>query len=373
MKSTKSQLTIILIVVLVLVTISGLVIYLAKSGIQERTKINIEKTQEITTELQPITALVSNCLNGLAKDAILLIGKQAGYIYTSQGGTLNDYSDSDKGNLFIKYNDVNVGYNIVPPIGSFDDGSRVYSAYLPVYPWKIFPYKDDTSYGDSNRIYKGYFGRNKMPLLTKDNGLHSIQSNIESYVDKNIIKCLDFSLFENQGYKIKTDTPKSDAIIGNKDLTVNLILPLNIIHQKMKLNAELNEFSTIVNIRLKDIYFFTEELINNDISDIKFDIDADTNNKDSMTIELIKDVNNKDDIVIITEHNSLVYGNPYQYIFARKNRAPALHYIKSGSTPPYSPKAEDPDEDSYTFTTTITTPPKVEVSDGLLIDYQDIT
>ena len=66
--------------------------------------------------------------------------------------------------------------------------------------------------------------------------------------------------------------------------------------------------------------------------------------------------------VIITDEKILINGKPYEYIFSRRNRAPALHYIRNNvlqfehgftiKEPDLLQeklKAEDPDEDSLEF------------------------
>ena len=107
--------------------------------------------------------------------------------------------------------------------------------------------------------------------------------------------------------------------------------------------------------------------------------------------------------MIITDEGSLINGKPFEYMFARKNRAPALNYIRQ-DTFSFSGnyqinqadiireplRASDPDEDNYSFNILIgesgnipaqfprklSIPQikfRVEVSDGQLRDYQIIT
>ena len=71
-----------------------------------------------------------------------------------------------------------------------------------------------------------------------------------------------------------------------------------------------------------------------------------------------------DDLVLITDTSSMLNNKPYQYVFSRKNRAPALYYIRDNElefSPSYEiteedlarglelRKAEDPDEDSLNY------------------------
>ena len=115
-----------------------------------------------------------------------------------------------------------------------------------------------------------------------------------------------------------------------------------------------------------------------------------------MNIKLIENVFSNDDLLIVTDEKSLILGKPFEYVFARRNRAPALYYIrktalqfpqgyeikKEDLLQNSQLKAEEPDEDNYTFTITPQLPKilnipqikfKVEVSDGQLLDYQIVT
>lgn len=116
---------------------------------------------------------------------------------------------------------------------------------------------------------------------------------------------------------------------------------------------------------------------------------------------MIQNVNSNDDIVVMTDVKSLIYGKPFEYVFARQNRRPSLYYLRHDVIrfpPDYviqqsdilqgqTLKAEDPDEDDHYITISplesdVSIPAllnkpeikfKVEVSDGQLTDHQIIT
>ncbi|MDP3766215.1 MAG: hypothetical protein Q8R04_06915 [Nanoarchaeota archaeon] len=385
---TKSQITMLMIVGLVIFIVVSLVLYLSKSTIKKQGQQTIKKTQETEIDIQPIKEFVTKCLDKLAKDAVVLSGEQGGYIYSSQGGTLVDYTETDEGLFFIKYNNLNVAYNILPPKFVVPP----YSSEIPDYPWQTFPYRTVTSNAE---IFDGFFGINNIPPLNSSEGPNSLQVQIEAFIDNNLASCADFSIFEKQGYSIAMQPSKTSVIIGSGDVSVTSKIPITITNQATKEFAELNDFSTNLNIRLRDFYFFAKELIDNDIKNIKFDIKSANNSKDFINIKLIKNIFSNDDLVIISDEKSLIYGKPFEYIFSRRNRAPALNYIRKNTLQfpqgfiinignlltNQELKAEDPDEDNYTFTITPALPKnldtpqikfKVEVSDGQFSDYQFI-
>ena len=389
LNSSKSQVTMLMIVGLVLFIIISLVLYLSKSAVKKQSQQNIKKSQESSIDTQPIKELVSGCIDKLAKDAIVLLGRQGGYIYSTQGGTLIDYADTDEGLFFVKNNNLNVAYNILPP----KFAAPPYSSESPDYPWLTFPYRT----ADSNEeIFDGFFGISNMPPLNSSEGPNSIQTQIETFIDSNMAECTHLKTFEKQGYEIIMQPSKTSVNIGSGGVSIKSKIQITINNPKTNEIFNLQDFSDNVNIRLKDVYFFAKEMVENDIKNIKFDIDDPRNDRDSIRVKTFKNAFSSDDIIIVTDEESLIYGKPFEYIFARKNRNPALYYIRnnvfqfpSGFMITYADllqnsilRAEDPDEDDYTFTITPQLPRllnapqinfKVEVSDGRLSDYQIIT
>ena len=387
--SIKSQVTMLMILGLVIFIIVSLVLYLSKSAIKKQSQQNIKKVQETAIEIQPIKEFVVKCLDKLAKDAVVLIGKQGGYIYSSQGGTLVDYSETDEGLFFVKYNDLNVAYNILPPKFVIPP----YSSEIPDYPWSTFPYRTATS---NTPIFEGFFGISNIPPLNFSEGPNSIQTQIGVFIDSNLASCIDLRIFEKQEYEIEVKPSKTSVLIASGDLSIASKVPIKITNLATKEFAELNDFSTNVNIRLKDAYFFVKELIESDIKNIKFDISNSGNERDSFSIKHLKNVIFNEDLIIVTDDKSLIHGKPLEYVIARRNRAPAIHYLRKNTLQlPHGYiinrtnlisnqelKADDPDEDNYTFTITPSLPKvldtpqikfKVEVNDGQFSDYQVIT
>ncbi|MBI2541137.1 hypothetical protein HYV80_00305 [Candidatus Woesearchaeota archaeon] len=387
--SSKSQITMLMIIGLTLFIVISLVLYLSKSAVKKQSQQNIKIIQETAIETQPIKDFAAKCMDKLAKDAIVMIGRQGGYIYKSQGGNLVDYEETDEGIFFVNYNGVRSTYNILQPKFAVQS----YSSDAPEYPWPTFPYRTSASNAE---IAEGYFGISNMPPLNAPEGPNSIQTQLENFIDSNLAGCIDISIFEKQGLSIEMQQPKTTATISGSNTFIQSKIPMTITNPATRESTELHDFSTNVDIRLKDMYFFVKELIGNDIKNVKFDIDGSGNDKDSFSVKLMKGISSQDDIIIVTDEKSLIYGKPFEYVFARRNRMPALHYIRknilefpqgyilnmSSLIPNQKLAAEDPDEDNYTFTITPALPKKlevpqlkfkIEVSDGQLADHQTIT
>ena len=391
-RSIKSQVTMLIIIGLLLFIAVSLVLYLSKYAIKKQSEKAIKSS--LSSDSQSIKEFVNQCVDKLSKDAFVLLGKQAGYIYASQGGTLIDFSAGDEGSFFVKYNDgsieYNVSYSILPP--KFDVG--IYVANAPEYPWGRFPYLTDIS---TIPTFTGFFGLNGLPPLEKTQGAQSIQQQVEFYVDSKVPSCLDFSSFEAEGFEIQKEASKTSVVIGSKDVSVNSKIPITIKNPKTKETTELNDFSANIGLRFKDNYLLARNIVQNDITNIKFDIKS-LNGQNSFDIVISPSSVEGDDLIIIKDKKSLIYGNkPFEYVFARKNRAPALHRLNenvaadSGSVIDESKllnllgvgnfEAEDSDEDKGSLTFTVTpssytltssTDFTVKVSDGKLEDYQVI-
>ena len=384
----KSQITMLMILGLTLLITVSLILYISKFSVKKSSQRNIERTQLTPIKIQPIKEFITKCLDKLAKDAFVLIGKQGGYIYKSQNGMLIDYRDTDEGLFFVKYNNYNVAYDILPP--KFE--VLAYSSQAPIYPWITFPYKTASS---NEEIFEGYFGISNLPPLNYSEGPNSVQTQIETYIDNNMAACLDFTIFEEQGFEITINSTNTSIIIGRNDVTIKSKIPITIENPTTNQFTKLDDFSINLDLRLRDIYFFVKDLIDKDIKDIKFDIKELKSDKE-LSIKLIENVFSNDDLIIITDKKSLIEGKTYQYIFPRKNRAPALHYIKKTTLEfpqgyeiklkdilqDTELKADDPDEDNLTFSVEPQLPYvlnvpqknfKIEVGDSEFSDYQIIT
>ncbi len=388
MKPRKSQITLLIILGLVIFIIVSLVLYLSKSTVKKQSQQNIMTTQETDLDTQPIKEFVAKCLDKSAKDAVVLLGQQGGYIYASQGGPIIDYLGTDEGLFFVNYHGINIAYNIMPPKFTLPP----YFSTIPEYPWVAFPYKTPSS---SAEVFTGFFGINNAPPLTPSGGPNSIQTQIESYIDKNMAKCIDLREFKKQ-FDIAIGPSNTSVSIGARDVSVKSKIPITITNPTTKETTKLADFSTSMDIRLKDVYYFVKELINNDIKNIRFNIGDASNSRDSIRVNIIRDVFSNDDLITITDEKSLINGKPLEYVFARRNRPPALYFIRDNVLEfpqdyeirlndllqSSELKAEDPDEDSYTFDVTPALPYrlripqanfKVEVNDGRVSDYKMIT
>ena len=383
MRFKKSQVTLFAIIGVVLVLVIGFVFYLKTSSVKRQIDPGKTVAPKVKIQLQPIEDYVVQCLNKVTKEGLVLLGKQGGYLYRSQGGSQIDFRDVFEGEVFVNYpvDGYKVAYGIRPL--RQDVGEYRFSA--PEYPWIEFP-----SDGMGGENFEGVFGVSKLQDITK------LEQHMEAYIENNLKECIDWSVLKD--YEVNGGILNAKLEIAKKDVSVNLIYPLTVKQKSTGDSTTMQAFFTRQEIRLREIYDAARYLIDRDIKNINFDIGNDAILKDGLSIEVIRDVYEQDDIVIVKDGESLIDDKPYEFVFARRNRMPALHHIilntvhlPAGHTITAEDlvaggmtglKANDPDEDSYTFSIEPAVPRilnlpsidfKIKVNDGTFEDYQTVT
>ena len=395
----KSQITIFFILGIVMVMIVVTLLLLTRYAAKKTSRQETIDVKEAQFDVQPIKNFVGECLSVVSKEGLKLMGRKGGYLFISQGGTLIDYPNTDEGIFFVNHENNKVVYNILKP--RFSIGK--YFSTIPNYPWKTFPYEDESKTSQSFKTIS-IFGTNNLPPSNKSFGPHSMQEQLEIFVTNNIDSCLDFSIFEDQGFDISKKEKNIAVDINENDVVFRMQYQIIIENLVSGEKTKLKDFLVRHNIRLGKLHTFVNRLIESDISDIKFNIINNTG-VNFFDVDIKRDVYNNDDLIIITDQKSLLDSFPYKYTFARKNRNPALFYLapEEIELPMFDELgnltiitnetiigdqkliALDPDEDLIdkgSFSINPKTPitlifPKIEfiieVTDGELKDYQIIT
>lgn len=153
---------------------------------------------------------------------------------------------------------------------------------------------------------------------------------LKKFIETRIFDCAKFEDFESRGYKInlKKEDVSANAIISNRDVRVILNFPMDVgIGANEK--EHFSEFSTILNVRLGDIYYTAKSIIERDRLDIGFELPL---NENDFGIAARNSFNGNE-IVTLTDvkDESKIDGNAYEFRFARRNRGPALfHFFDDG-------------------------------------------
>ncbi|MBI2208023.1 hypothetical protein HYU50_00855 [Candidatus Woesearchaeota archaeon] len=316
----KTQITIFLIIGIVMVMVAVSLILVARYASKKVSKQETVDVKEASFDVQPVKNFVTECLSVTSKNGLKLLGQQGGYLFRSQGGLLVDYPGTDEGIFFIKNDNSKVIYDILKPRFPV----REYMPSIPSYPWKTFPYTDESKAAETFQG-KSAFGFNNFPPINSSFGQNSMQQQLISYTENNIDKCLDFSIFENQGISVIKGKKEVNVGINENDVVFRMRYDMVIENLVSGEKTSLNDFLVRHKVRLGKLHNFISNLIESDIGDIKFNIL--NNTISSFDVELKKDAHNNDDLIIITDKDSSLDNQPYKYYFARKNRNPALFYL----------------------------------------------
>ncbi len=410
----KSQLTIIIIVGILIFAMTILLLYLVLSRTEKKLSSQSITSQHTTPEIASVREYVNKCLEDTSSRALEMMGKQGGNIYTSQGGRIPD--PQQLGTDYLQFGSSKVMYGLKQPTG---DITNIFFANPPQYPWIEFPYIDSSF--TSIQLSSNY-GQNLLPQLNVTNT--SMLAQLVYYLDHNTASCLNFrSAFKS--YNITYTNVSSSVIIADNNLKGNLIINARIPIEINKVTGEqltkMDSFSVPLKVRLALIYKLANTIIDKESSDLNFDAAQVT--YDDMSVSVTRNVFNKDDIFTVTDSKSTLYGKQYSLQFSVQNRYPILHYIIEKNLPqlkegdlitfnssspliiihdgetlfeqdpsknnPTTKSAYDPDNDQLNFSHNPAlqytigaqdVPPfanewslRVQVSDGQLADYQDIT
>lgn len=396
----KSQAAIFLIIGIVLVMVAVSLILVTRYAAKKVSRQETIDVKEAAFDVQPVKNFVTECLSATSKQGLKLLGQQGGYLFKSQGGLLVDYPETDEGIFFIKNDNAKVIYNILKPRFPSQD----YKPLIPGYPWKAFPYTDESK---SAEIFHGRsaFGFNNLPPINRSFGQNSMQQQLAVYTENNIDKCLDFSIFESQGLSATKGKKEVNVDINENDVVFRMSYDIVVENLVSGEKTALNDFLARHKLSLGKLHRFINSIIEADIGNIKFNIINNTG-ENSFEIEIKRDAYNNDDLIIIADLESVLDNQPYRYYFARKNRNPALFYLApeqitlpatNQETGEFTTVTEenllgsqelialDPDEDIITDESFSITPkppvtllfPRIEfkvgVTDNELEDYQIIT
>lgn len=341
-KKKRAQITIFIILGIIIVISMGL---LFAANIKD----------EFSAPLQDIIVkeYVSDCLEKVADKGLELIGKQGGVLY--QGQIEKGFPKFDYGMFTIPYNENNVSYGIK---------SQGYGIYM----LKPLCNKEGENKWDLNIL--------KYSCETYDIfNTGNIQDYLREYINKSIKECDLSSLEAKYGYKIDKGNVKTNILIGDDDLKIDLEYELTVKGKESK--TELLKFGYTPKIRLKKIHELASHLIGfdsleevnplvGDIYDVDFHIEehagsnklrckSDTGScLQGMQVKKIKNVYEHDDILQIIDSKSLLYGKSYIFQFAIENRIPYLEVIGNtninvGDKLELKLIFHDPDEDTASY------------------------
>ncbi len=333
-------------------------LYIAVHTSQKSTSAQKQKVDTAILSEVALSNFISSCVEQSAKDAIEHIGFQGGRIFpTEVNSILFGQHPFLSANLPIhgKISQVNVSY----------DSLALIPALLP----PQYPCGNQVPYATNQYTYCGFvndknkfssldlikFGLpNILPLCKSKKecnfeevsvgektlslaGPFSIQEQLEESIKKKLYDCVDIEKLDGYNAKFTAQKVPPDVSLSFEDKAVRIavLFPINISLLGKEPSIILASFHTDIPLRLKSMYKFMRYAIEKDNTDLSYNIKNDVQNpyaKPGFTTEFISAGENSiggDYIVRVSDtdpHYSL-YGQPFIFEYAVKNRPPVLEYI----------------------------------------------
>ena len=356
----EGQITMFIIIGFVLLFTFSFIYFITTVQNEESNKSNIEKLTSDVLQSKAPTSYTKQCVQDSLEQGLFLLGRQGGYIFKDQIGSKVLFDISS-----VQYEENRVAY-IVQPLDRLP----------PYYPC----YTDENAPQYCGFIYDSIFpglssynyGRSRLQGLYQ--GLYSIKSQLEHYLEQTVPQCADFTslqeLPELKQYNLEEGNPKADVTFDSDSVNVKMKYPLKFTLQGIPPIIHLLEFRGSADIRFKDIYEAAQDMIIKDNNDLDYNLYEDTVSgfykgkeikfnqikkwASLSRIPISADVN----IIKITDSKSKIDTEPFVFQYAVQNRGPVLDYIPSeyppkkqvefaileGDTLTIDPIARDPDD-----------------------------
>jgi hypothetical protein len=315
----RGQLTLIIIAMLLVLIIVGIILYAARSVTTKRGEERVETQQRTAALLKPVQDYVAQCLDLSARSIIELLGTQGGHIYASQGGITPD--PLALGTDYVLDGTTKVSYAILPPQGNV---GTLFYAKPPEYPWPTFPVLyNETGALLFDSYLQGYYGRNQLPQLE---GQGSLQEELEVSVLAKTQTCVDWTVFQKQGIDVQTGQPSLRVVFGARGTSFLLYYPMNLTSVVTNTEARADSFAIELPVRMKAIHQLAHYVVDKEVTNISFDPSSLV--LDNVAVSTARNVNAQDDILKFIDPSSRLGGVQYVFQVARKNRVPAIVWVK---------------------------------------------
>ncbi len=343
---TKAQLTFFILIGFVILIVMGLVFYVGKQTTGYKTRKETLISQETAFDITSIRTYITACLGKTANDGMKLLGNQGGVIYEEQGGI--GVGGTRPANLSLTLiqgnNEINVSYGLKRATSSnysCEGGSGVVcknniSEVLEGgfkgghYPWMGFPKPSERNCTDT----KGCFG--DMLYLPPLDGNGSMYNQLKVYIGNKFEECLDFSVFEDEGFKIEANGTLVVEVNTTDETVITVInYPLNIVDPTTKKYTTLEDFYYDTQVRLRKLHEIAYDLLTYDKNNESFDVTSLFSGifDEYMEVTVLNHgeqgneiAPSEDNIVKIEDNFSNI---PFKFQFGRQNRYPTLENITS--------------------------------------------
>ncbi len=207
-QNKKTQATVFIVMGLVLLIAIGLFAYLQK--------IPIAKKEFVPAEAEPVKKYVEDCISGIAKEGIILLGSQSGY--------------------------TEIPFDI-----EADPNTRISIG------------------GQFNVPFWHIKGRNKIPPLKKSDGQNSIEEQLQKYIDARIYDCTEnFSAF-NKTFEITAlSSFSSDVAITQDAVFVAADYKIQLKDKVSRKETRILRYSAEVPAQLSRVYSLAKDIMDSE-------------------------------------------------------------------------------------------------------------
>ena len=222
---SKGQITVFIILGIILLAIFSLFLYFTSSMTKETvTSASRDVVEDIPSEFIAIQSYTENCIETTAKEALIILGQQGGYLYPT---TVGEYSLTDPTN---------------------SDGVNLDPSMVP--------------YWHYNALENGQSAvavASLQPSLDDEDDYYSIAAQLGRYIDEQIEDCLvSYSSFIDQQYTIDYGVRETKVRIFDGELDFTMTQPMVV--SRGESTAEMTTFYTDIDLDLKHYYEVADEI-----------------------------------------------------------------------------------------------------------------
>jgi hypothetical protein len=229
--SKKGQVTVFIIVGIIILFITGLFLYLRRERLTGALSPLQLQAEEIPVEFRPVNSLIEDCLYQTAKEGLIKLGERGGFIDLVGNGIVTK----------------------ADPVNSDAVKFETSSDFSVPYWWYL---KSDNRC--SGNCQFDIIPDNRL-FLTKGQNRISIESQLEDYINQNLMTCLNnFQELKNQGFVIEEKGEINPTVsVTQNDVVAQLDYPLT---ARKTSSQDLENFYVRLPVNIMKIYDIAKTL-----------------------------------------------------------------------------------------------------------------
>ena len=164
---------------------------------------------------------------------------------------------------------------------------------------------------DGIYFYINYAYDSSIKLVSKE----IIEQELSTYIGSTFRDCVDFSVFEQEGYEIESSVPEINVVVSSDNVVVDADFPITVTNGGKKQEFD-GKYKSVVNARLGHVYDIVGEVVD-DISNKPEYIHTSFLNRFDVKFDVLR-YDESTDVYMITDVLSDIDGAPLVYMFGVK-------------------------------------------------------